>query len=242
MASKRFYDKYYREILEMYDFLDDKDKKWFDKAKLYSQEKWARYVARNIIVEDNWNVWCEFMDFKYNVYLKTLGEYNLALNYFGGWKNKIYVKHNSKNCNHYKFWAYPQTLMNRAVSCPMCGESKGEIKIRMFLRSNKIKFIPEYSFDDLRGKRNKPMPFDFAIFDKDNLIMLIEFDGSYHYVSRGRHTADLLEKQQYRDKIKDKYCKDNNIKLLRIPYWEYKDIEKILTENLLCPRNMVKAG
>ena len=34
------------------------------------------------------------------------------------------------------------------------------------------------------------------------------------------------------DNIKTQYCKDNNIKLIRIPYWDYKNIEKILVEEL----------
>ena len=41
-----------------------------------------------------------------------------------------------------------------------------------------------------------------------------------------------LKKQQNRDSIKTQYCLDNNIKLIRIPYWELKNINKILSENL----------
>lgn len=32
---------------------------------------------------------------------------------------------------------------------------------------------------------------------------------------------------------KNAYCEDNNINLLRIPYWELKNIENILNTNLL---------
>ena len=31
-----------------------------------------------------------------------------------------------------------------------------------------------------------------------------------------------------RDTIKTRYCKDNNIRLIRIPYWEFDNIENIL--------------
>jgi hypothetical protein len=30
------------------------------------------------------------------------------------------------------------------------------------------------------------------------------------------------------DNIKNKYCFDNNIKIIRIPYWDYSKIENIL--------------
>ena len=41
----------------------------------------------------------------------------------------------------------------------------------------------------------------------------------------------LLYTQQ-NDKIKNEYCKNNNIRLIRIPYYEINNIEKILYEYL----------
>jgi len=40
-------------------------------------------------------------------------------------------------------------------------------------------------------------------------------------------------KRKYRDKKKNEYCKNNNIRLLRIPYYEFKNIENILKNLLL---------
>ena len=37
---------------------------------------------------------------------------------------------------------------------------------------------------------------------------------------------------QRNDNIKNQYCKDNNIKLVRIPYWEFDNIENILEKEL----------
>ena len=34
------------------------------------------------------------------------------------------------------------------------------------------------------------------------------------------------------DNIKTQYCLDNNIKLIRIPYWEFDNIENILKQEL----------
>ena len=37
---------------------------------------------------------------------------------------------------------------------------------------------------------------------------------------------------EIRDTIKNDYCKKNNINLIRIPYWEFDNIEKILNREL----------
>ena len=34
------------------------------------------------------------------------------------------------------------------------------------------------------------------------------------------------------DNIKTEYCKNNNIKLIRIPYWEFDNIEQIICQEL----------
>ena len=41
-----------------------------------------------------------------------------------------------------------------------------------------------------------------------------------------------LHNIQKRDNIKTEYCKDNNITLIRIPYWDFNNIENILKEKV----------
>ena len=63
--------------------------------------------------------------------------------------------------------------------------------------------------------------------------MLIEFDGFQHFETGFiyKHiNQKTLEITQKHDKIKNEYCKNGNIKLLRIPYWKFNDIEKVLKE------------
>lgn len=77
------------------------------------------------------------------------------------------------------------------------------------------------------------MYFDFAILNDDNQILfLIEFDGRQHYtgleVSWSKSRS--LEEIQFYDKLKNDYCKNNNIILKRIPYY---DIDKISLKTLL---------
>ena len=42
-----------------------------------------------------------------------------------------------------------------------------------------------------------------------------------------------LEEYKRHDKIKNKFCMQNNIVILRIPYWDFDNIENILKENLI---------
>ena len=107
-----------------------------------------------------------------------------------------------------------------------CIKSRGERVIAKILRDNNINFATQYSFPDLRSDKNGVLKFDFAIFKEDKLFKLIEFDGRQHYFGPDAKwtQSDSLEKIQYRDNLKNEYCKINNISLLRIPYT---DIDKI---------------
>lgn len=58
----------------------------------------------------------------------------------------------------------------------------------------------------------------------------IIFNGEQHYTSEYYTTfnnkeerLEKLKKRQRLDNIKTQYCNDNNIKLIRIPYWEFKN-------------------
>lgn len=59
--------------------------------------------------------------------------------------------------------------------------------------------------------------------------LIVEFDGQMHYYDVGYGNHEMTVRH---DKIKNKYCDDNNIKLLRIPYWNGNNIEEILTKEL----------
>lgn len=103
--------------------------------------------------------------------------------------------------------------------------------IEQFLKKNNIENQPEYPvvIDGVRYK------YDFYLSEYN---LMIEYDGSIHYEPARYHGKDSeqdlidLKKRQKRDRIKTKYCEDNNINLLRIPYWESKNIETIINNRL----------
>jgi hypothetical protein len=122
--------------------------------------------------------------------------------------------------------------------CKICGLkfSKGEISINKFLINNNIDFTYQKYFDTCRHPESKRlMPFDFYL-EKYNIV--IEYDGEQHYFGWGRtKIKQSKEYYQYNDSIKTKYCLDNGIKLIRIKYTDFKNIESILEKELLTNRN-----
>lgn len=127
------------------------------------------------------------------------------------------------------------TLANflRISGCPNCGEkSIGEKVINDFLTMYNIKFTRQFTFENCRDKN--PLPFDFALFENNKLKCLIEFDGEQHFYPidfwGGEENFKYIK---HHDDIKDNYCINNKIPLIRIPYWEFKNIEIIMSSILL---------
>lgn len=114
--------------------------------------------------------------------------------------------------------------MGHTRSCGCLSESWGVHKIKDILIKNNINFKTEYIFNDLRSSSNTQLRFDFAIFKNDKLIKLIEFDGQQHFKPYGGYFKDKFEQIQEYDNLKNEYCKEHNISLLRVPYT---DIDKI---------------
>jgi very-short-patch-repair endonuclease len=117
----------------------------------------------------------------------------------------------------------------RGLGCPQCNSSKGELKIREWLMFNSIQFEEQRIFNNCINK--KPLPFDFYLKDFN---LCIEFDGIGHYkpttfggCSKEKAVINL-RLQKEKDSIKTKYCLDNNIKFIRIPYWKINNIDSIL--------------
>jgi hypothetical protein len=135
---------------------------------------------------------------------------------------KTYSKFKHNICNHI-FITTPNNF-ETYKSCHYCNATPGEKEVMNFLYKYNINFRKEYIINDCKNKC--PLRFDFAILDKnENVKLLIEYDGEFHY---NQSFDGKLEYHIHNDKIKNEYCNVNNIPLLRIPYWEFNNIEKIL--------------
>lgn len=115
---------------------------------------------------------------------------------------------------------YSSNLINGITkSCGCIRSSYGEEQIEKILIENNINYCKEYTFSDLHTN-NIPLRFDFAIFNKQHqLIQLIEYDGKQHYIPVEKFGGEkAFNHMKLNDERKNKYCKEHNIKLVRIPY------------------------
>jgi hypothetical protein len=112
----------------------------------------------------------------------------------------------------------------RSCGCPKCGNnySKGEEQIEKWLTYHNINYNTQHTF--INCKNVLLLPFDFFLTDYN---ICIEFDGIHHYepIHHMKNFINVIK----RDDIKTKFCLDNNIKLIRIPYWDFNKIDEILT-------------
>jgi len=95
--------------------------------------------------------------------------------------------------------------------------SAGEKRVCDYLQRKTVKYEYQKRYDDCRNIN--PLPFDFYLPEYNTII---EFDGYQHYFEVKRFKTSLKDTQKH-DAIKNKYCQDNGINLLRIPYWELED-------------------
>ena len=125
---------------------------------------------------------------------------------------------------HGIFLQTPPAHLNKR-GCPNCNFSKGEYLIEKLLIKNNITFIRQKRFSKCKNKYS--LPFDFYLPDHK---ICIEYDGIQHFEPikqfGGLKGYTITQKH---DKIKNNYCSDNGIKLIRIPYWEKDNIKKILS-------------
>ena len=143
-----------------------------------------------------------------------------------------------------------QDTKNLKILCPRCGnefvtslsnftqhggqvckdcyrkESLGELKVRTYLEKHNISYIPQYWFPDCRDIN--PLPFDFYLLDYN---ILIEFDGRQHF-EETHYFNYSFNKNLLHDQIKNKYCFDNKIKLIRIPFFQINKVDEILEKEI----------
>jgi len=147
--------------------------------------------------------------------------YDYSLTDYDGMNKKVKII-----ClKHGVFEQYATNHIHNSCGCPSCNESKGEKEICRILNEKNINYIRQHKFDKCRDKN--PLPFDFYLPEYNTCI---EFDGKQHFIPieylGGKINFEITKKH---DQIKNNYCKNNNIHLLRIKYNDYiiKKLEQI---------------
>ena len=161
-------------------------------------------------------------------------------------------------CPEGKHEDYPRKISGSNIAnfrCPECDYSKGEEAISNYFinkgfikidqddfnklknenKYNKDYYIPQMKYKKLVGLKGGLLSYDFYI---PKLNLIIEYDGEFHFRvikfknESIKNAKERYNKQQIHDILKSKYALDNGMNLLRIPYWEFDNLEDILNELL----------
>ena len=176
--------------------------------------KRCKFCNKRIVTQ---NMFQDILDSKY-----IKDEYEILK--FKG-PNDIVLRHNK--CNTVFSPSYKSFI--KGHGCPKCLQTNLELEVEKILLRYNLIYETQYSFKDC--KNINVLRFDFAVKNiKNELVMLIEADGQYHY--QPIYGEKRLKDVKKNDKIKDDYCKNNNIPLIRIPYFKICKAEHIIIPNL----------
>ena len=120
-------------------------------------------------------------------------------------------KHITILCKEHGQFNQQALVHTKGHGCPKCRTSKGELKVEQWLENNQIKYESQKRFKDCRDKQ--PLPFDFYIEESNTCV---EYDGRQH--QEPVWGEETLLNTQRRDGIKNKYCIENGIRLIRITH------------------------
>lgn len=152
-----------------------------------------------------------------------------VIKYLGSDKNKKSLWECECNCNA-KTHIQARTSDLKAGKIFSCGciKSLGEAKIAQLLSENNIPFEKEKTFETCKFPETGGLArFDFYV----NNSYLIEYDGVQHF----KPTFNQLSSNNFNitkihDEYKNKWCLENKIPLIRIPYTK---LQTLTIEDLL---------
>jgi hypothetical protein len=152
-----------------------------------------------------------------------LGRYDYNLRGYVNLHSRLAVR-----CHKHGWFVQMASAHIKGHGCAKCCSSRGERRIRRVLRQLGHDFVEQARFPECRDRR--PLPFDFYL---PHIRTLIEYDGKQHYRKSelwgGHHQ---LERTQRHDAIRNQFATEHGYRLLRIPYWQFDQIEEILRRDL----------
>lgn len=108
-----------------------------------------------------------------------------------------------------------QIRYDNRFRCNKCSSKQSTLEwtVEKYLNLKNIRYEKQKRFNGCKSKRT--LPFDFYLNDYS---CVLEIQGSQHYYENN-YFKQTLEERQRIDKIKEEYCKNNNIKYVSIPFW-----------------------
>jgi hypothetical protein len=222
------------------------DYKWVKSKHKYkfkcNNESHPIFEATHDSVTGNKQAWCPYCagrlgDFQTEIeeIVKSkdgmlLSEYKMAYEY-------VAVK-----CNKHDYvWEITPANLRKGRWCYICDMPYSEKVAYDLLIENGYTVTPQYGFEDLLGTNGQKLRFDFAV-SKGSLFALVEIDDNEHrytFSDTSVRGKQRIEAQQ-RDIVKDEYCKNKSINLIRVDidtyskYYKSESMYKLyLYENLI---------
>ena len=95
-----------------------------------------------------------------------------------------------------------------------CSSLRGEVCAEEIFKELNIPFVSQMQFGE------NLLTFDFYLPEQN---VVIECDGAQHFRTQNNDwkSSYKLQETRNRDLLKDRYCKEHNITLIRIPFWDY---------------------
>lgn len=160
-----------------------------------------------------------------NKYLKHIGSQSICIDETNVGNKDISLFKCSCGAEFKRKWNVVRTYgFHRCNKCSK-RQSYGEQLIEKILNARNIYFESEKRFENCRNKY--ALPFDFYL---PHYNLVIEYDGIHHF--EDVRYEGQCKQTRFNDEIKDRYCEDSGIRMLRIPYFEKDNIEKIIVDNL----------
>lgn len=148
-------------------------------------------------------------------YIEDLKKVNSNIIFVGEYINAHIPTLHKCLIHEFEWEANPNNILS-GKGCPICKESVGERQVRQWLCNNNIVYEVQYKFEDCCDIN--ALPFDFYLPDYNACI---EYDGEQHYRPIDYFGGqESFERTVKHDKLKNDYCANNNIRLLRISYLE----------------------
>lgn len=134
------------------------------------------------------------------------------------------------DCGNFKEIRESYLISGHTKSCG-CTQSHGEERIGQLFLEHNIYYEKEKTFEGLISDKGFPLRLDYYLPEYN---CVIEYDGIQHFalIKTGWDNEERYNLRVYHDFLKVKYCIDNNITLIKIPY-THRDtvvIEEILPQ------------
>lgn len=194
------------------------DKLWYAAPdEILSGYRCSHCYGNNLLTQE---------EFEQRIFEQRGDEYSVISEYINS-ASKIKIRHNKCGC----IWdANARDVLYNMSGRPRCNQSKGESRIERFLSKECILYIPQMKYDNLVGKKNIPLSYDFYL---PLYNLLIEYQGQQHEKPVDWFGGENKFKRQLEiDEKKKEYAKNNSINLLEIWYYDFNNIEEILRSRL----------